>query len=652
MGRKPTGNLKEAKEAFGRLLQKHLDRGTRPDGIPDKDGATHWEIKSFAFVVKAPGIDGADPVKSVNNWLSGRHTPKDRTYIEKALFGPEPTDGTIDKYAKFRDEFRKAHRLARGGDDEAESIGRFSAPLPQVEQQHPILDPGECFGRRDQIARLVEALLSSPSGGSVLVLGNAGHGKTMLTQSVATQSQIIDRFGVRRWFVELERADSAATALAEIAQATGLERTAPLAAVQAALGFKQKPGLLVLDNLETPLHAAHQRQPTEQLLRDLVSVPGLSLMTSLRSQETIGSVTWSDQVLLHPLQPHIARLMFLSIAKTIRETDPDLDFFIGESGELAGIPLAIRLVAHCVFQRTTLASLRREWEKHGAEIARLAGGDATRLDDLIVSVEFSLKSSRLQSEGRQLFSLLGQLPAGLGEKDREILLGSAGIHAAHQLRAVGLLKDADDDRIGLLAPVRDVARRRHSPDADAQTAWAKHYLVLVTKDGDRIGKLDGAEAIARVAPEVANIGAAVSASIGTPEGRTTAVCALEGFGRLLRYTGLSGDAALNDLERACKDAGDHAGRASCLIARGGAARMLSRNKVAHDDFHSAESLLAGLGEDKLQADCLCGLAEIARMQSENEKARGLYEDARELYKRAGDLAGVARCDRGLSLCIY
>ena len=275
----------------------------------------------------------------------------------------------------FRSNLRRAHRLAKNG---SESI--------PIGPQSPIHDPGLCCGRDGEIARLVAKLVSVQEGGSILVLGDAGHGKTTLTEKVGVHPDIIQRFGSRRWFVELETANSAEEALAKIAQALGLERTAPLPAVQAHFAAK-KPGLVVLDNLETPLHS--DESATQRLLCDLTATPGVALMASLRSRESIAGVPWTDQVWLEPLLPDIARIVFLSIAPNISEDDPDLDYFLGETD---GVPLAIRSVARRASARRNLAVLRREWQKKGALLAKEPGGEGSRRDFLIASVEFSLGS--------------------------------------------------------------------------------------------------------------------------------------------------------------------------------------------------------------------------------------------------------------------
>jgi tetratricopeptide (TPR) repeat protein len=616
MAQKTTGNRPEGPLAFSALLRWHMDRGTRPSGSPEAEGLP-WSVKELA---NAAGTTD----RSLGSWRNGGH-PEDLRPLENAFFGKEADT----KYAWFRDELRRAYRLARSGNSGI-----------KIGPQSTIHDPGLCLGRDSQIDRLVLKLISVQAGASILVLGDAGHGKTILAEKVGVHQHIVQRFGERRWFVELERADGAVSTLAEIAASIGLERTAPLPAVQTRLAAK--PGLLVLDNLETPLHV--DGRATETLLRDLISIPGLALIASLRGQETIASVPWTDQIWLEPLPPDVARTVFLSIAPNVRENDPDLDYFLGE---LDGIPLAIRLVAKRASTRhSNLIHLRRQWQRKGALLAEEPGGEGSRRDSLVASVEFSLVSRRMREAGKRLFSILGQLPAGLAIDDLDVVLRDEGDNAADQLRQVGLLKDSDG-RVGLLSPIRDISRRRHQPDAAAMKSWIMNYLQLSREEGDRIGKEGGAAAIVRLIPEMANIGAAISASANDPEHRSEAISALEGFARAMRYTGISGEAVIDELDKACADAADIVGRAKCMIARAGAARMRSENDSARADYRRALELVRGRDDD-LEAPCIGGLADIARMRSDNEAARALYDEARALYKRAGSLIGEAGCIFGLA----
>jgi tetratricopeptide (TPR) repeat protein/predicted alpha/beta hydrolase family esterase len=520
----------------------------------------------------------------------------------------------------------------------SQSFGRERSLGPQSF----VHNPGLCRGREFEIDRLTACLTSTERGAAVLVLGDAGHGKTTITEKVGLRPEVIERFGDRRWFVELERADSAGAALAAVAEAVGLERAAPQRAVEARLGAK--PALVILDNLETPLHADTRR--TERLLCDLVTINGLALMASVRGRETVAGVSWSDQIWLEPLKPEVARTVFLSIAANLNENDSDLDYFISE---LDGIPLALKLAAKRASTRPNLAGLRREWERKGALLAAESDGGRSRRDSLLASVEFSLASRRLRESGRKLFSLLGQLPAGLVGNDLILLLGDDHDDAAHQLRQVGLLKDRAD-RIGLLAPIRDISNRLFQPDHTMTSRWVNHFISLVAEEGQHIGKVGGRRAIARIVPEIPNIEAAISilAAAESSEERAKAVRILNNFGRLMRYTGTPITTALDGLERMCEADNDRVGQAQCKIARAGPARTRSENDLARAEYRGALELLDGLNELHHEADCLWALGDIARTQDDYDTARSFYKTALDLYERVDAPAGRADCSWGLA----
>jgi tetratricopeptide (TPR) repeat protein len=561
--------------------------------------------------------------------------------IELALFGAEPPDGT-DFYAQFRARFRAAFHQAKSGIDPAAHPQPDPAPvLPAI-----CTDPGHCFGRAPEIARIVKAILSPPHAGSVLILGNAGHGKTMLARTVGMDPQIIAHFGPRRWLVELERTDSPQTAVAEIAQAIGLARTTGWPAVRAVLAAM--PALLLLDNLETPLHALHQRLPAEQLLRDLMGLPGVSVLASLRSQETVGAVPWDEVMLAEPLAPAPAKRMFLSIARTIAADDPDLEYFLGENGELAGVALAIHLVAHRVFRAPNLAALKRDWTSLGALLAKLPGGEDLRSDSLMASVAFSLASRRLRTEGRRLFSLLGQLPAGVVEADADALLGEASREGAAQLRAVGLLRDLGEARIGLLPPIRDVAARQHPPEAALRGGWTRHYLDLLQVHGTLLGKAANKTAMARLGNEMPNIAAALAVCATQEPDIDAAVAALRAFKAASGYTGFGAEPTLEVLRAACARIGHLIGQGKCLLAIGDRARMRGENNAAKTEFMAALQFLDDPAADRDAGLCYWGLAEIAIIKGEHTVSADFYGRARLRFQRANWRPGEADCIIGLA----
>ncbi len=639
--RRTADHLVTARQEFGELLLWHLKRGTRPPGTPAVNRRA-WLQTEFADAVRGVNAGGTSADRSVRNWCSGRTAPDALRPIELALFGREP-EGVADQYADFRNKLRLAFQRAKGGIE----------PVHQDTLEKPAsavncADPGQCFGRELEIGQLVGAILADPEGGSVLVLGNGGHGKTMLARAAAIRGEIVGRFGARRWFVELERAEGAEAALAEIAQTLGLARTEGWHGVRAALEDRQNPGLLLLDNLETPLHAPRQRLPTEQLLRDLVALPGLSVVATLRSQETVGAVAWHQVMVVEPLAPGPAKAMFLATARTIGMADPDLDFFLGEEGELGGIPLAIHMVAHRVFRNTSLAALKREWRERGALSARLPGGEDARSDSLVASVEFSLHSKRLKAEGKRLFSLLGQLPAGLSEADADRVLGLDSREGAAQLRAIGLLRDMGAARIGLLPPIRDVACRLHPPDPELAAAWPLYFLDVLKTEAVSLGKPEGKASLPRLVAEMPNVAAAMRAIAHDGTGMDQAIAIVGLFENAMDYTGFGGEAALETLMIACGEAGEWVGQGKCLFIIGEKARQRGENATAKTAFSRALECLDGTEAYREAGLCYWGLAEMSLITGGHEESQRFYGEARRRFEIAGWRAGEADCISGLA----
>ena len=110
--------------------------------------------------------------------------------------------------------------------------------------------PDRCLGRADDVAVLVAALTAEPPR-PVVVSGGAGMGKSTLTREAAAAPSVLDRYGDRRAWVELDKAPEPVAVMAALVEALGLpaERD-PWHGIEAAL--REAPALLVLDNLKTP----------------------------------------------------------------------------------------------------------------------------------------------------------------------------------------------------------------------------------------------------------------------------------------------------------------------------------------------------------------------------------------------------------------
>jgi hypothetical protein len=511
---------------FAKLLDWHLDFGTRPTGSPGRPGK-RWDNVEFAEAV------GVLAEKSVRNWRSGRVRPDNLGSIEYVLFGQN------NAYKDWRFDLRAAYERHQ----------------PPVQDGEIPLPPPDFLGRDADIAAVLDALLSPAQARAILIQGAPGIGKTALTKAVANDDAAIERFGqAHRWFVELETATTAALMQDAITRALGAD---PQRGFKATLALiRQRPGLLVLDNLETPWDPGTERRATEDTLAAVAAIPGVAILASFRGRDRVGGPAWA---LVHPvdrLKPPFDSELFCRIARCAFDGDVHLPLFLTA---LEGVPLAIELVAARAHGRTSLAALWTQWTRIGSELAAHPDFDAGRLTSLPHSVELSLQSSRMTDAAHRLFRLLGQLPAGIVAEDRDELLGADGFNAEEALLRIGLAVERGN-RLDLLSPVRDHARRHHVPQPPDDAAWPAWYLGLARRLGETIGTTAGAGVMTRLQPEFANITEAIRTVLSANR-REDAMTALEGFA-LLAYMGSIPAPVLNDLAERCRADSDVRGEAT------------------------------------------------------------------------------------------
>jgi tetratricopeptide (TPR) repeat protein len=498
--------------------------------------------------------------------------------------------------------------------------------------------PDRCIGRAEDTARIAAALTAGANSAAVLVQGPGGIGKTTLTQEVGNLPSVVARFGQRRWFAELETATDRDTFDAQLLLALGLDATQGFAAATQRLG--QAPALLVLDNLETPWGGAGLA--IEARLAALTAIPGMALLASFRGQSAVGGARWTLHHDVEPLPDPEARALFLDGARTIRGDDPVLPALLEALG---GVPLAICLTARRAAGRADLGGLWGEWRRIGPGVAVWQGTAAARLTSVPHSIALSLRSSRLGPEEHRLFALLGQCPAGLAQADRTALLGDAAFGAEEGLLSVGLAQDRGP-RLDLLPPVRDYARRECPPGGADGALWCGHFLDRARTEGGRIMGDGGAQPLADLTPEVANIDAALRAAPGLSL-RDAAVAALDGVRGLLSCSGAGSPAVLDALARACGEAGDTAGQAACHFWHGVVAFDRSDHDGARARYEQALPLSRQVGAVLGEANCIKGLGDIALRRSDHDGARTRYEQVLPLYRHVGDVLGEANCIRSL-----
>ena len=618
--------------AFGQSLDWHLERGTRPAGVPAAKGAP-WTNKEFANAVgKAKNAAQAPSERTIRNWRHGETLPEpaDFNAVLAALFGGK--SDYVDWRAELTNKYHEARAARDGGAEEPPARTQIATLTPAVSVPTP---PLRCLGRDEDLTAVIQALMASGNRIAVLVLGGPGMGKTTLTRQAATDTAVIERFGNRRWFVELETAPDLKTTETVVVNALGLD---PAAAKfeDALAALDRAPGLLVLDNLETPWDGA--RDDIEALLGRLHRRPNLILLASIRGYEPPAGLRWTRQRTMHPLEwPH-DRDLFLDIAQKIKRDDPALEPLLKE---LAGIPLAIELIAQQAAAHDAVSAILDEWRRVGSALAKRRQVEPSRLTSLEISLELSFNSQRLGDAGRRLFSILGQLPAGIGAEDLSALLGDSAFDAQHGLLSCGLAFERSG-RFDLLPPVRDHARRLHPPTDSDASLWQDHFLGLAQEHGDRIGTAAGTGSMSRLATELPNLDAAQRAAILNGDLKAT-LAGLFGISLVMRFTGLGSLTTIRELATACRAAGNAGGEANCIKSLGDIALARSDHEAAHKAYEQALPLYRRVGQILGEANCIQRLGDIALERSDHEAARQAYEQALPLYRQVDAIIGEADC---------
>ncbi len=607
---------------FGQLLDWHLTSGTRPEGTPDAKGVP-WQNKGFANSVGKESSEGIKNERTIRNWRNGETNPSpaDFAAILLALFGGKPI------YADWRAELTEKYHRARGEEGTQPASEALRSSLPTK--------PLRCLGRDEDLTAVVEALIADRENTAVLVLGGPGMGKTTLTRQAAVDPAVQTKFGLRRWFVALETASNAEALERAIIVALGLDpASARFDAALARLG--QAPGLLVLDNLETPWDG--ERDKVEAVLDGLSRISQLVILASIRGNEPPGGLRWSRQRTMHPLESPHDRDLLLDIATDIKPDDPHLAPLLKVLG---GVPIAIELVAQQAAAHDTLAAIREEWDRVGIALAKRSGIEASRLTSLEISLELSFLSTRLNDHGRRLFSILGQLPGGIAPEDLRALLGVTAFQARQGLLSTALAIERGE-RIDLLPPLRDHARRLHSPSHHDSELWRRHYLALVRDHGTRIGEAEGSAAVQRLTPELPNFDAAQRAALSAGQIHQAVEVVFQ-MERLMSYSGMGTTTTIRDLAGASRRDGNPLGEANCILNLGDIAFHRSDHDAARKAYEQALPLYRQVGEIRGEANCIQNLGTIAMTRWDLDAALSAYEQARPLYRQLGDILGEANC---------
>jgi tetratricopeptide (TPR) repeat protein len=492
-----------------------------------------------------------------------------------------------------------------------------------------------CFGREAEVGQVVSALLSEDTR-PIALLGPPGIGKSAITLAALNEPRVAARFGDRRWFLRCDGAQSVDLLIAELARVTGLP-PGPDLRVRLLHELGREAGALGLDNLETPWEAA--TEATEELLRELSTLPRLMMVASLRGGSRPAGLEWRESVHVRALDLASARQLFLAIAGQSFAGDPRLDQLLRD---MDGVPLAIRLLAHFAEGEPDLAGVEREWR--AKRTAVLKRGSATSPStNLAVSFELPIGSPRMTPEARRLLFALALLPDGVARDSLDAIWPDISM-AVMTLRREGLVVD-EAQRVRLLAPMREHVYAAHPPDEADRARVYDHYLALA-RSGNRLGGEGGAEIAARMRSEFANTVAVLMEGLQR-SARPPSLDGIRGLANLICVAGIGDGAIVEATRTAFHAAGNLLAEATCSLYLGRIALNRSRHEAAEEKFQEALPLFQRAGDVLGEAECTKGLGNIAFEREQLDLAQAKFEEGQKLYRRAGVVTGEAHCIRSL-----
>jgi hypothetical protein len=264
-----------------------------------------------------------------------------------------------------------------------------------------------------------------------------------------------------------------------------------------------------------------------------------------------------------------------------------------------------------------------------------------RLLSVAVSLEASWSGRLVTDPARRLLSLLGKLPDGVAHLDVQRLMPEEGPGAANVLRRRGLAFD-EGGRLRTVPPVRHHVEVAHPPEPADWDRVVAHYRELVAELGLKVGAEGGADAVSRLAPEIANLTAALVSGLCADDPRS-ALNAVHGAAEFARFAGIDlGDLFRRGLEVA-RAVGDDRQLAAMLRRLGDVALQRSDHEGARARYEEALPLYRRVGEVLGEANCIKSLGNIALERSDHEGVRARCEEALPLYRRVGSVPGEANC---------
>ena len=552
---------------------------------------------------------------------------------------------------------------------------QYNARTPVRLRRSPVAAPPTALLGRDRERTDVANLLQQPAVRLVTLTGPGGVGKTRL--ALVVMAAVGEAYSGGTYSVDLAPLSDPELVLPAIAEAVGVCECPgqPLdAAIAAALAAQ--PALLLLDNLEHLLPAAHALDML------LAACSGLTILVTSRTPTALrGEVRYMVAPLalpdpgIIPTPANIADVpavaLFVNRAAAVRPgftlTPANAPVIATICSRLDGLPLALELAA----ARVSLLSPR-------ALLARLIGDDAYGHDGLRLGLlgagpidlpgrQRTLVNSLVWSEqllplpARALLTRLGVFVGGCSLEAIAEITARQGVTptedepldaldalvSANFLRPVEAGDDGGDDaRFAMLETVRAYVVGRLSVDPERLTLAARHaayYLSLAERAEAKLYPPVQTAWLTRISADLDNMRAALRHAL-THRDAETALRLAAALQPLWVERKLIGEG-----RRWLADALALGVDASVALARGKALSAAGHLAMVHGDYAAARSFLeASLlleranGDSRTVSRVLHTLGIVAQRLCDFSAARMIQEEALALRLGLDDAIGTAQ----------
>jgi len=521
-------------------------------------------------------------------------------------------------------------------------------------------------GRERQIGEIKARLAVSRL---LTLTGPGGTGKTRLSIRVA--EELLDEYRDGCWFVALDALRDADLVPSAIASALGVrvpgDRPA-LDALNAWLAEKQL--LLVLDNFEQITAAA------PLIGQMLAAAPGLRVLATSRIPLHI----YGENEYAVPPLATVAELRAaahdperLSTYEAVRlfierALGAKSDFTVNNANapavaeicaRLDGLPLAIELAAARVKLLTPDQILAR-LESNLGVLATSAQDLPERQRTMRGAIEWSFQL--LTPEEQKTFARLSVFRGGFTldsaeqvvlDKDLQIDIfdGLASLADKSLLRTVDA---GSETRFAMLETIREYATEllAAAPDGDEiRRAHARHYFKLATEGEAHLTAQDSGKWLDHLEREHDNLRAAFhrAPELGLLD---DALIAAGAIWRFWQQRGHFTEARTIYDRLLAQPGAARTARAKALVGGGGIAYWQNDFSVVGPWYHEAVELYRAAGDEAGLAEALFNLSYVPLLEGDLPEAARIANEAVELFAKLGNEAGVAKSEQVAAFVDY